>query len=94
LIANEKGTELIPFYAIISQGGIDLQYTKEAWLWKFEGITRSGQGKTFAAAVGGFEYTLYQVFSSVADIRLYLSTSTMAGVKKLLQPSLTTTSLW
>ncbi|MDA2935447.1 hypothetical protein MYX82_14080, partial [Acidobacteria bacterium AH-259-D05] len=69
LIVNEGGTALIPYYAIITQGGVDLQYTKGAWLWKFEGITRSGQGKTFAALVGGFEYTRYQVFRS-ADIGL------------------------
>ena len=69
LIVNEEGTALIPYYTIITQGGVDLQYTKGAWLWKLEGITRSGQGKTFAALVGGFEYTLYQVFRS-ADIGL------------------------
>ncbi len=69
LIANEDETALIPYYSNINQGGVDLQYTKGAWLWKFEGITRSGQGKTFAALVGGFEYTLYQVFRS-ADIGL------------------------
>jgi hypothetical protein len=68
LIPNENRTKLIPIYSIISQGGIDLQYTKDAWLWKFEGIARSGQGKTFLAGVGGFEYTLYQVFNSATDI--------------------------
>jgi hypothetical protein len=68
LIPKENRTKLIPIYSIISQGGIDLQYTKDAWLWKFEGIARSGQGKTFVAGVGGFEYTLYQIFNSATDI--------------------------
>lgn len=69
LIVNENATALVPFYDLISQGGIDLQYTHGAWLWKFEGIARSGQGRTFMAGVGGLEYTLYQVFGS-ADVGL------------------------
>jgi len=39
-------------------------------LWKFEGITRSGQGDRFFAAVGGFEYTEYQIFDTSADLGL------------------------
>ena len=67
---SEDGESLIPFYSIISQGGLDIQYTREAWLWKFEGIVREGQGDTFGAAVGGVEYTLYQLFGSAADLGL------------------------
>lgn len=59
-----------PVYDKITQGGIDLQYTKDAWLWKMEAIVREGHGDTFAAAVGGFEYTLYQIFGSNADLGL------------------------
>jgi hypothetical protein len=62
--------KLIAFYDLIHQGGLDLQYTREAWLWKFEGILREGHGDPFAAAVGGFEYTLYQVLGSTADVGL------------------------
>ena len=70
LIPNEDGSELTPFYAIITQGGADIQYTHEAWLWKLEALVRDGQGDTFAAAVGGLEYTLYQIFGSDADLGL------------------------
>lgn len=59
-----------PVYDRITQGGVDLQYTKDAWLWKFEGIVREGHGDTFFAGVGGFEYTLYQIFGSNADLGL------------------------
>lgn len=59
-----------PVYDKITQGGVDIQYTKDAWLWKAEGIIREGQGDTFLAAVGGFEYTLYQIFGSNADLGL------------------------
>ena len=62
------GSALVPVYDLIDQVGIDLQYTREAWLWKLEAIARSGATHTFAAAVGGFEYTLYQVTESGADL--------------------------
>ncbi len=65
--ANQR---IRPVYDTITQGGVDLQYTKDAWLWKLEAIVREGHGDTFAAAVGGFEYTLYQIFGSNADLGL------------------------
>ena len=68
LLPNQAGTRLIPHYDIINQGGLDLQYTLDAWLWKFEGIVREGQGDTFAATVAGFEYTFFQAFESDADL--------------------------
>ena len=48
---------LRPYYDQIDQAGVDLQYTGDAWLWKFEGIVRNCYADTFFAAVGGFEYT-------------------------------------
>ena len=68
LTPNPTATRLIPRYDLINQLGVDLQYTKNAWLWKFEGIAREGQGDTFGAMVGGFEYTFYQVGESAADV--------------------------
>lgn len=65
---SNDGTRFIPTYNLINQVGTDIQYTTDAWLWKFEGIVREGQGDTFAAAVGGFEYTFYQVFEKDWDI--------------------------
>ncbi len=60
---------LIPFYDKISQVGVDIQATIDAWLLKFEGITVNGRNQdrswSFAA---GLEYTFYQVFDSDADI--------------------------
>lgn len=67
---SEDGTRLLPVYSEITQGGLDLQYTREAWLWKLEALVRSGQGHTFGAAVFGFEYTLYQTLGSAADLGL------------------------
>ena len=61
---------LLPVYDRITQGSVDLQYTKDAWLWKLESLVRAGQGDTFFAAVAGFEYTLYQIFGGGADLGL------------------------
>ena len=72
LFPNADSTRLIPFYEIIHQVGVDLQYTREEWLWKFEGIIREGQGDTFAATVAGFEYTIFQIADSNADLGLLL----------------------
>jgi hypothetical protein len=49
-----------------------MQYTHDAWLWKLEAIVRDGVVGTFAAAVGGLEYTVYQVGESSADVGVLL----------------------
>ncbi|MEH6467081.1 MAG: hypothetical protein V7722_05580 [Porticoccus sp.] len=65
---SSNGQRLTPFYDQIDQLGVDVQYTTDAWLWKLETIVRDGYDETFMAAVGGFEYTFYQVYESDADI--------------------------
>ena len=70
LALAEEEDRLLPVYHQISQLGVDVQYTRDAWLWKFEGIARKGLDDTFAAAVAGFEYTLYGVRESAADVGL------------------------
>ena len=72
LLPSADGSALIPFYDQVSQFGLDLQYTGDAWLWKLEAIARETQNDSFAAAVGGFEYTFYQVADSAADVGLLL----------------------
>ncbi len=72
LLPNANGSALIPFYDQIDQLGLDLQYTGDAWLWKLEAIARETQNDSFTAAVGGFEYTFYQVADSDADVGVLL----------------------
>ena len=72
LVPAADGLSLIPEYSVINQAGIDLQYTTDAWLWKLESIVREGQGDTFVAAVAGFEYTIFQVRESDADLGLIM----------------------
>jgi hypothetical protein len=72
LIPADDAPVLVPHYDHVDQFGVDLQYTRDAWLWKLEAIARDGYSETFTAAVGGFEYTLYQVGQSAADVGLLL----------------------
>jgi len=72
LVPNRQGTRFIAHYDQIDQVGADVQYTHEAWLWKFEGIVRNQHGDHFGAMVGGFEYTLYQIINTPADLGLLL----------------------
>ena len=60
--------ELIPIYDVIDQVSIDVQATFDAWLFKLEALTRSGQEDRFTAAAAGIEYTFFDVFFSGVDI--------------------------
>ncbi len=61
---------LVPFYDQIQQAGLDIQATKEGWLWKLEAINRRGMGETYNALTGGFEYTVVGIASTQADLGL------------------------
>ncbi len=74
-IPNAAVTRFFAVYDIIDQVSVDIQYTYNSWLWKFEGLRRSQNGESFFAGVGGFEYTLYQIISSEADLGLLLEYS-------------------
>ena len=73
---NAAGLPVLqPVYDLIHQGGLDVQYTVEGWLLKAESIVRGGQGPTFGAVTGGFEYTFYQASGSILDIGIILEYS-------------------
>ncbi len=72
LTISEDNRFLVPNYVQIQQVGLDIQATFDAWLWKFEAIDRSASdiyaSENFQAAVGGFEYTFFNIADSGADI--------------------------
>ena len=70
LLLNNTASALLPFYETMHQTGVELQYTSDAWLWKFETIRRDTDSDTFVALTGGFEYTFYNVFDSDIDVGL------------------------
>ncbi|RWX44950.1 hypothetical protein H206_01163 [Candidatus Electrothrix aarhusensis] len=59
---------LFPSYHQIGQTGLDVQMAAGDWLLKGEALYRTGQGRSFAAAVCGFEYTFYGIYESGADL--------------------------
>ncbi|HEY5703037.1 MAG TPA: hypothetical protein VIV20_06155, partial [Gammaproteobacteria bacterium] len=67
---REGEAVLFPFYDIINQTSLDVQATKGNMLWKLEALHRSGQGETYNALAGGFEYTIVGLLGSVIDLGL------------------------
>ena len=69
---GSNGLEAIPVYDLIHQLGLDLQYTRDAWLWKLESIYRSGSQNDFSAMAAGFEYTFFDIQESGIDAGILL----------------------
>jgi SH3-like domain-containing protein len=66
---NDSGeTVLLPYYRQIDQVGTDLQLVTGNWLWKLEALYQDNADDSFYAATGGFEYTLFGLGSSKADL--------------------------
>ena len=69
LSTNAEGEPvLVPYYQLLDQAGLDLQYTTDSWIWKLEALSRYVGSQRSSGAVGGFEYTWYGVAESVIDI--------------------------
>jgi len=56
------------FYPVISQTGIDLQVTHNAFLWKLESIYRYAKAQEFVALTAGLEYTFSNIDGNGLDI--------------------------
>lgn len=68
-VFNNETQSLQPFYAQMSQIGIDVQATLESWLLKSELIHQSGDNfEDHMETVIGFEYSFYGVADSDLDI--------------------------
>lgn len=65
---NSADPELIAFYPQIEQTGLVSQFVSGSWLWKFEGIIRSGFEDRFSAVTTGFEFTQGAAFGTDADL--------------------------
>jgi len=57
LPSPNKINALVPFYEVIDQTGLEIQYLLDSLAIKGEVISRSGHGARFTAATYGFEYT-------------------------------------
>ena len=79
---NNGVAQLVPQYDVIDQTSLDLQYTRDAWIWKFEGFSRHGQGDRVLALAAGFEYSLIDLAGRGIDLGLlaeYLYDNRTAG---------------
>ena len=62
--------EIHAFYPTISQTGLDLQVTHNAFLWKLESIYRYADVQDFFALTAGLEYTFSNINRKGLDIGL------------------------
>lgn len=67
-LVNGSEVSLTPYYQIITQAGVEGEWLLEDWTFKFEGLYRKTQNDDFTAAVMGFEYTDYSIFTSAYDL--------------------------
>lgn len=65
---NRLEPVLIPYYEQIDQTGLDVQRVAGSWLVKLESIYRDGQGDSFFALTGGFEYTFTRFLDTRMDV--------------------------
>ena len=70
---------LIPHYGTLQQSGIEFQWNIDSWILKWEGVLREKQNqytdsnfKNYSAYTTGLEYTFFNLYSSGADIGLFL----------------------
>jgi len=64
-----QGT-LLPYYQQVERIGLDVQYTIEAWLWKLEALRQFADAGDHTAAVGGLEYTFFNLREGTYDLGL------------------------
>ena len=60
--------ELVPYYQQITQLGFELQGNVEDMLWKLEMIHNDNAIEDYWALQGGFEYSMYGIMESNADL--------------------------
>jgi hypothetical protein len=68
LILNQSSFKLDQHYPLLSQTGIDIQATKDSWLYKFEAISAELMSERHLSVAGGLEYTYYGLNNSSQDL--------------------------
>ncbi|MAV76175.1 MAG: hypothetical protein CL691_06105 [Cellvibrionales bacterium] len=83
-VPDQQHTELRPYYPVIEQTGLQLEYAADNWLWKLEAISRNGftlptqfllesqiaMPSRYSAATAGFELALPALFNPDYDYSL------------------------
>ena len=68
LINNQSTLKLDQYYPILSQTSVDVQATRESWLYKLEALTGRIESENHVKAGGGVEYTFYGINDTTQDI--------------------------
>lgn len=68
-------SSLLPYYATITQLGVELQYLLEGWAWKFEGIHRAGMPGNALASTFGNLPVINGAELLIADDEAYYATA-------------------
>ena len=68
LVQELEQPMIAPYYEQMRSVGLELQYTGESILYKFEGLTGTQSGKDFDAVVLGTEKTVYTIFETQWDM--------------------------
>ena len=72
LIRGEEMGSILPYYEQMRSVGLELQYTGDSILYKFEGLTGTQGEEDFNAAVMGTEKTVYSIFETQWDMGLII----------------------
>ena len=72
LIRVEEMGSILPYYEQMRSVGLELQYTGDSILYKFEGLTGTQGEEDFDAAVMGTEKTVYSIFATQWDMGLII----------------------
>ena len=68
LKSNTEETRLLPIYQKLTQGGVDIQWTWDAWLLKFEFVIADQSDDNFVSSAVGLEYTFFDIFYTGIDL--------------------------
>ena len=72
LSINQSSFKLDQYYSLLSQTGVDIQGTKDSWLYKLEAISAELMSERYFSAAGGFEYTYYGLRNSSQDLGIII----------------------
>lgn len=73
---NAITDEVVPYYAQITQLGLEMQYLNEGWAWKFEGVLRDGMLENQQPAIGqDLPYLVSPLGTFIADDDQYFAST-------------------
>jgi hypothetical protein len=72
LTINQSTFKFDSYYPLLSQTGIDIQATKDAWLYKLEAVSAKFISERHLSMAGGIEYTFYGLNNSSQDLGIIM----------------------